>query len=107
MTVTSYVLSGHIVEEEIEFSLSELSQACEANADWLITLVEEGILDPQEYGPQWRFSGLCVQRVRTVQRLQQDLGINLAGAALTLELLGKINTLQDRLAAVESNLAEE
>jgi len=112
MTVTSYIFSGHIVEEEVEFSLSELSQACGVNAEWLITLVEEGILDPHENGShknrhQWRFSGPCIQRVRIVRRLQQDLGINLAGVALTLELLGEINDLKARLIALESGTAEE
>ena len=107
MTVTSYIFKGHIVEEELEFSLSELSQSCGVNAEWLLTLVDEGILDPYKSEPQWRFRGPCIQRVRVVQRLQQDLGVNLAGAALTLELLEQIETLQARLIALESNTTEE
>jgi len=107
MTVTSYVFSGHIVEEEVELSLAELSQTCRVNAEWLMVLVEEGILEPLENGIQWRFSGASIQRVRTVQRLQRDLGLNLAGAALTLELLEEIDVLRARLAALELDRAEE
>jgi chaperone modulatory protein CbpM len=38
-----------------------------------------------------------VRRVRTVVRLQRDLGVNLPGAALALELLERIEELQRRL----------
>jgi chaperone modulatory protein CbpM len=34
------------------------------------------------------------RRVRTVVRLQRDLGVNLPGAALALELLDRIDELQ-------------
>ena len=34
-------------------------------------------------------------------RLQRDLGINLAGIALTLDLLDEINTLEARLQQLE------
>jgi len=101
MAVTSYVISGHVVEEDLELSLTELSQTCCVDAEWLLVLVEEGIIEPLETGNQPRFSGLCIQRVRTVQRLQQDLGVNLSGAALTLSLLEEINALRARLAALE------
>ncbi len=99
MTVTSYVLSGYVVEEELELSLSELSQLCCVNAEWLMALVAEGVIEPLEGRAGWRFAGACIQRVRTVQRLQRDLGVNLPGAALTLELLDEIDLLRARLAA--------
>lgn len=104
MTVTSYVFSGHIVEEELEFSLAELSQACCVDAEWLMALVEEGIIEPLERESRWCFTGPTVQRVHTVQRLQRDLRVNLPGAALTLELLEEIESLRARLATLESGL---
>jgi len=107
MTVTSYVFSGHVVEEEVELSLAELSQACGANAEWLLLLVDEGILEPRQGEPQWCFDGFSVKRVRTVQHLQRDLGVNLAGAALTLELLEEISALRSQLVALAPARAEE
>ncbi|NOY73605.1 MAG: MerR family transcriptional regulator [Gammaproteobacteria bacterium] len=101
MTVTSYVFSGHVVEEELELSLGELSQACDVNAEWLMLLVDEGILELHEGERQCCFGGVSVKRVRTVQRLQRDLGVNLAGAALTLELLEEMSALRARLVALE------
>jgi len=37
-----------------------------------------------------------VKRVRTAVHLQRDLGVNLAGAALALELLDRIAELEHR-----------
>ncbi|HGX93159.1 MAG TPA: MerR family transcriptional regulator [Candidatus Tenderia sp.] len=105
MSVESYVFSGCVIEEEVQLSLAELSQACCVNGEWLMALVDEGILEPLPGQPQWRFSGESVHRARTVQRLQQDLGVNMAGAALALELLKEINTLRQRLAMLEPDEA--
>lgn len=93
-----HVISGQIIEEEVEFSLADLSQSCRVDAEWLITLVGEGIIEPLDSASRWRFSGHCLRRVRTVQRLQQDLGVNLAGAALVLDLLTEMAELRQRLA---------
>ncbi|MCF6234839.1 MAG: chaperone modulator CbpM [Gammaproteobacteria bacterium] len=102
MTVESYLFSGNIVEEELEFTLVELSHACAVNAEWLIMLVEEGVLEPQQQTKsEWRFSGPTLKRIRTVQHLQRDLGVNLAGAALALDLLGEVDRLRARLAVLE------
>mgnify|MGYP001110332891 CR=1 FL=1 len=108
MRVESYVFSGHIVEEEVELTLADLSRACCVNAEWLIELVDEGVLEPVEMPPvnmkaSWHFSGTSVYRVRTIQRLQRDLGVNMAGAALALALLDEMDTLRARLAVLESD----
>ncbi len=103
MSVKSYIASGYVIEEEGELSLAELSQACRVDAEWVIALVAEGILDPLHTGQHhWRFSAGSVYRARTVQRLQRDLGVNMAGAALALELMEEIDALRTRLAVLES-----
>ena len=61
-------------------------------------LVEEGVLTPEGEAPgQWRFTGLHLHRARVAARLQRDLGVNLAGAALALELLEEMEVLRARL----------
>ena len=57
-------------------------------------MVEEGILDPEGENPEtWRFPGTSLTHVRIVVRLQRDLGINLAGTALVLDLLNRLARL--------------
>lgn len=102
MTVKTYVHSGVVLEEEIELTLADLSQACSVHAEWVITLVEEGILDPDgNEVSKWRFNGENLKRARTVRRLQQDLGVNIAGSALVVDLLDEIEQLRQRLALLE------
>ena len=89
-------LNGVLLEEEIEFTLGDLSRACSVNAEWILLLVDEGILEPIGGSGMvdWRFTGTSLYRVRMTQRLQHDLGINIAGAALVLDLLDEIESLR-------------
>ncbi len=96
------VLTGIIVDESSEFTLGELSRACGKPAEWILALVEEGVIEPVGRDQtHWHFRGHCLRRVRIVQRLQSDLGVNLAGAALALELLDEVEELRNRIAALE------
>lgn len=94
--------SGAILEEELSFTLAELSGACRVHAETVVTLVEEGVLDPQgEDALHWRFTGTNLRRAQMALRLQRDLGVNTPGAALALELMDEIEVLRARLAALE------
>ena len=96
------VLTGVIVEDATEFTLDELSRACGKPAEWILALVEEGVIEPVDTEQtHWHFRGHCLRRVRIVQRLQSDLGLNLAGAALALELLEEVETLRNRITVLE------
>ncbi|UUZ66040.1 chaperone modulator CbpM [Polaromonas sp. P1-6] len=64
----------------------------------IIQLVDEGVLAPSGTAPgQWRFTGLHMHRAQVALRLQRDLGVNLAGAALALELLDEMQSLRTQL----------
>ncbi|MCW8901673.1 MAG: chaperone modulator CbpM [Gammaproteobacteria bacterium] len=96
------ILNGIIIDEQTELSLSEICTACSSSAEWIIELVEEGALDPiGSQQNQWRFTGKCLLKARTAMRLQRDLGLNLAGIALALDLLDKIESLESRLSQFE------
>ena len=96
------LLSGKIFEEEIELSLAELCRACQLPAERVVELVDEGVIEPVGRDPVgWRFRGISVRRVRCVQRLERDLGVNVAGAALAIELLEELERLRARLRRLE------
>jgi chaperone modulatory protein CbpM len=96
--MTKQVITGVIVEESTELSLSELSRACATSTEWLIELVDEGVLEPAGRKPtNWRFSGASLKRARTARRLHEDLKINMAGVALALELIEEIEVMRERL----------
>ncbi len=92
------LLSGEVLEEEVELTLVELCRTCQLPSERLLELVEEGIVEPLGQDPEhWRFRGASVRRVRCALRLERDLGVNSAGAALALELLEELQSLRARL----------
>ena len=85
---------GTVIEED-SLTLGQLCRACDVHADWIISLVEEGIIEPQgEDIRLWRFSGASLVRARSALRLQRDLGVNLAGIALALDLIEELERLR-------------
>lgn len=96
-TTTTY-LQAQVVEDEIELTLVELSQACDAPQEQVTLWVLEGVLEPRGQQPQeWRFGGAALQRARLAMRLMRDLEINPAGVALALDLLDEIAALKTQL----------
>ena len=95
-------LSGSIHEEDSEVTLAELCEACAVHAEAVEAMVEEGIVAPVAgRETRWRFTRTSVVRVRTVLRMQRDLRVNLAGAALALDLLERIEQLNARLKSLD------
>lgn len=88
-----------VVEQELTFTLYQLSRACLADAEQVRALVDEGVLTPRAGNepPQWVFAGDALTRARLALRLTRDLDLNAAGAALVLDLLDQIDALQARL----------
>lgn len=95
------LLSGEVLEEEVELTLADLCRACQLHAEQIFDLVDEGIIEPVGSEPaRWRFAGVSLRRVRIALTLQRDLGVNCAGAALALDLLEEVKVLRTRLSAL-------
>jgi chaperone modulatory protein CbpM len=101
--MTQYeLLRGQLIDEETLITVDELCRHCTLKVEEVIAFVQEGILDPSddvvrvERVETWQFHISSVKRVSTVVHLQRDLGVNLAGAALALELLDRIAELEYR-----------
>ncbi len=93
------LMTGVILEEEIELTLSDLCRSCCVDADFVVELIQEGVIDPLEpKAHRWTFGGHSLTRLRRAINLHQDLGLNLAGIALTLELLDERERLRAELA---------
>ncbi len=94
-----------IVPAEIEytFTLAEMSHGCGVAAEQLLVLVGEGVLQPRgRCQRDWRFDAADLIKARSALRLQRDLGINPAGAALVIELLGEMRRLRERVRLLEA-----
>lgn len=86
------------LHESYRVSLPELCGRCRLHAEYVIELVEEGVLDAEGRDPaQWRFDAAALRRVQRARRLRRDLGLNTAGVALVLDLLDEVESLRRRL----------
>jgi chaperone modulatory protein CbpM len=89
------LLVGMLLDDHLRVSLRELCGMCGVNADLIVEMVSEGIVEPDGDDPHhWRFTGTSIQRIQTAVRLQRDLNVNLAGAALALDLLEELAELR-------------
>ena len=94
--------SAELVDEDVELTLAELCQICHLSQERLLELVEQGVIEPRGHEPaHWRFHAISVRRIHCAQRLERDLGVNVAGAALALELLEELEQLRNRLRRLE------
>ena len=94
-----------IIEEQASYTIIEICRYCDVTTDQVSAMIEEGVVQPQGPTPDaWRFPASAMERIHTVVRLQQDLRLNLAGAALALDLLDEVRTLRHRVRALEKLL---
>jgi chaperone modulatory protein CbpM len=88
-------ISVMLLDESVEFTLTELCSVCSISEELVVEIVAEGIVEPIGREPtQWRFSGVALTRVQRAVRLQQDFGVNWPGAALALDLLEQLERLR-------------
>ncbi len=95
-----------VLDEESTVGLGELCRAAHISAERLMAMVAEGLVEPLGKGPpaEWRFAAVAVTRIRTALRLQRDLEVNLAGAALALDLLDEVRRLRAQVRTLEHRL---
>lgn len=103
MTDKDRILSVEVVEPTATFTLREVCERGDCHAEFVIKLVNYGVIAPVEESPearQWQFDLDALARLRKAQRLQRDLKMNLPGLAMSLELLDEVQEMRrevDRL----------
>ncbi|MGD8429671.1 MAG: chaperone modulator CbpM [Ectothiorhodospiraceae bacterium] len=91
-----------VLDRSVTLTLGELCRVCDVDAELLIEMVEEGVVEPEGRTPEeWRFRGESVRRVQTALRLAADLRLNLPGAALAVDLIEELEALRGRLLRYE------
>jgi chaperone modulatory protein CbpM len=84
-----------LLDEQLRYSLLEVCDSCRIGLNEIIEMIEEGIAEPEGSSREnWRFSARALRRLQLALRLQRDLGVNAAGAALALDLLEELEQLR-------------
>lgn len=75
----------------------ELAHACGAEIEWVVQLVEVGIVElsaPSPRPDEWRFQSTDLQQALAARRLERDFGVGLDAAALILDLQREVRRLK-------------
>jgi chaperone modulatory protein CbpM len=98
-------ITGVLLDEQVLYSLQDVCRVCGSHTEWVVELVEQGILQPTgARRDDWQFPGSGLHTAMRAHRLQRDLDLNLAGVALALDLLDEIEALRSRINALEELL---
>lgn len=89
-------------DEWIYLSLEEVTRSFGVTKEIIIEIVNEGVVTVEMVEQnEWRFNTEALRNIRTSLRLQRDLGVNIAGTALAIELLKEIERLKTLLGSVD------
>jgi MerR family transcriptional regulator/heat shock protein HspR len=89
--------------EHALLTIDELASAAGLHPELIATFVSYGLLEPDTSDPAL-FPASTVERLRCIVRLRRDLGVNLAGIAVILDMRAKMEALQRELERLRKRL---
>lgn len=102
MVRATQVLEAHVLGEGDWIAAAEICQICQLDAEAVRELAALGVVAAREPVPGgWELSATALPRLRVVGRLMRDLGVNVSGAALAIELLEEQRSLESRIRQLE------
>ena len=100
--MTQQTLKCIIVERSTPLSLKELCEAIHLQTQVVINMVEHQLIEPEGSSPNsWRFDNICLKRAKIAASFYCDLEVNIPGIGIALDLLERIEYLEQRLQTLE------
>lgn len=111
MSRTTNILTVDLADSGARYTLREVCERGGCHAELVIKMVSYGIVEPiapAEGTPelQWEFDVSALARLQKALRLQRDLNINLAGLAMSLDLLDEVEIMRKEIAQLRQQLAQ-
>jgi len=108
--VTSAVIHASIGtvpdHPDVYLSAQQVATVCGLDVVRLDRLVRVGVIEPSSGGARL-FSVTAAARLRKILRLRADLGVNLAGAEVIVDLVARLDRLEDELARLRASTRKE
>ncbi len=102
------IIAGVIVEKSQSLTLEEFCRATHTQPDLILQMIEYQLIQPEGETPSnFRFDSVSLRRGRIAASFYHDLEVNMAGIALALDLLEKIELLQQKLDILEKNPSQQ
>ena len=101
------VLEAHVLGDGDWIAAAEICQICQIDIEAMRELAALGVVSAREPVPGgWELAATALPRLRIVGRLMRDLGVNVSGAALAIELLEEQRALESRIRQLERLIRE-
>lgn len=82
---------------DITLTFDDLLNAVPAEPQWILALIEEGVIEVQGRPESAQFSGFQMARVRRAYRLQRDFETSMPSLALIMRLLDEVEDLRKQV----------
>ena len=101
MVRVTQMLEAHLVGEGDWIGAAEICRLCRIEQSALLELSELGLIAGRQTFEGWQVAASALPRLRIAGRLMRDLGVNVSGAALAVELLEAQHLLESRIRDLE------
>ncbi|MBA1199405.1 chaperone modulatory protein CbpM [Pseudomonas plecoglossicida] len=89
----------------VQLDMRTLCQEVDITADWVIEIVEHGIVQPSGRTPEdWLFDDRAPVTLKRAVKLHQELELEWEGVALALELLEEVQHLRSENSMLRQRL---
>lgn len=93
-------------EEEPLYVISVAARLADVHPQTLRIYERKGLLNPARVRNRRRYSEADIAQCRLIQELTQEMGINLAGVKMILDLRHNLEVISGRIRALEEELEE-
>jgi phage terminase small subunit len=100
--MTTTVLEARILTDGDWIGVTEVCRMYHIEQAQVTELAELGVIAPRQTSGGWQVPATALPRLRIVARLMHDLGVNVSGAALAVELLEARRALERRIRDLEA-----
>ncbi len=97
-------LNDFDVDEPLTFDA--VAEIVGARRSLVVRLAQQGLIETLDSKTEARLPRRAIMQLRRMRRLHRDLGVNFAGAAIILDLVGRIEQLNRELAEMQLRLGE-
>jgi len=92
--------------EEPVYVISIAARLADVHPQTLRIYERKGLINPARVHNRRRYSEADIQRCRLIQELTQDMGVNLAGVKMIMDMRKRMKSLEEELESLRSDMEE-
>ena len=105
ITRDAIIITEVEVDDQPVYVISVAARLCEMHPQTLRTYERLGLVSPHRSDSRNRlYSARDIERLRRIQRLTRELGVNLAGVEVILELLDRLDQYQKEIEELRTRI---